>query len=433
MVRLRTERSRIRTIGMHTAAATLCAALLCASPPASATPTGALDPTFGDGGRVTTEFTLSGAPARADLQDLAIQPDGRIVAVGHNFRFIWVARYLLDGSLDPSFDGDGRVRITFGRAGADASAVAIDEDGNIVVGGTVHADAWSHLAVARLLPDGSLDTTFGGDGRVQVGFGPPGSRYLQGKTLTLESDGAISVGGWAEGCCPPRFAVARLLPDGSLDPSFGRNGHVTVAFHGDALMMDMASGPGGSLVGAGLDTNVGTGIVRLTDEGALDAFFGRAGRVTISFGGYSYAEAVAVDDVGRVVVCGISSYPTRPARIAVARLLPDGSLDPAFAGDGKLTIGMSNGASCRDLEVDGAGVWLAASTGDRSGLGTFGLLRLTEGGALDPSFGGDGMVTTRFADSVGLYAISIDPTGRPVLGGIEYGDVERFALARYAA
>ena len=430
MTQPRAEGSSIRVVGRVAAAAVVCALVLGGSPSAFAIPTGALDPTFGDGGRVTTGFTVLGSASNANLQDLAIQADGRIVAVDRTLRFMVVARYLPDGSLDPSFGDDGRVRITFGRAGAYAFRVAIQENGDIVIGGAVSADTWSHLAVARLLPNGSLDASFGSDGKVQVGFG---SRYLSGGAVALGTDGTISVGGFAEGCCPPRFAFARLLPDGSLDPSFGGTGHVTVGFHEDALMTDLALGPDGSLVGVGV-ASPRMGVVRLTHEGALDPSFGRGGRVTLTFGRGSEAHAVAVDDLGRVVICGGVTLESGATRIAAARLLSNGVLDPGFAGDGKLTVGMSQDSTCRDVEVNGSGVWLAGTTAHAAGgKGAFALLRLTEGGTLDPSFGGDGKVTTDFANSAGVFAMSVDAAGRPVLGGSESGPFEQFALARYAA
>src|SRR5512141_1604453 len=130
---------------------------------------GDLDPTFGNGGQVTTVF-----PGGSYATAVAIQADGKIVAVGAaagpsvtgDFA---VARYEPDGSLDATFGLEGMVTTAIGGGRDEAQSVAIQENGRIVVSGT---DSWRRFAVVRYRPDGDLDSSFGDGGIVRTNFAP---------------------------------------------------------------------------------------------------------------------------------------------------------------------------------------------------------------------------------------------------------------------
>src|SRR6185295_6924104 len=138
--------------------------------PAQAAP-GDLDPTFSGDGKQTTDFGFGSGDAAATVR----QPDGKIVAVGSTFGSIVLARYNANGTLDTSFSGDGKQTTDFGspeaRTGDQAHAVAIQSDGKIVVVGSTGSLSASNFALARYNPNGSLDTSFSGDGKQITGFG----------------------------------------------------------------------------------------------------------------------------------------------------------------------------------------------------------------------------------------------------------------------
>jgi uncharacterized delta-60 repeat protein len=170
-----------------------------------------LDTSFGGDGKVTTNFTHDGDPAFG----VAIQADGKIVAAGEaaignpSGKFA-LARYNTDGSLDTSFGGDGKVTTAFS-ADEDGSGMdAIQTDGKIVVAGVAAYESSNpKFALARYNPDGSLDTTFGGDGKVTTDFSPH-TDYADG--VAIQADGKIVAAGISgEGGSNPRFAVARYL------------------------------------------------------------------------------------------------------------------------------------------------------------------------------------------------------------------------------
>jgi uncharacterized delta-60 repeat protein len=172
---------------------------------------GDLDPTFGVGGKVSTDF---GADDSAN--DVAIQSDGKIVVVGRTFFNFALARYNRDGSLDPDFGSGGKV-ITEANSIVSAQAVAIQSDGKIVVAGQDSED----FATIRYNSDGTLDTSFGVGGKVVTNF----FNHDAALAIALQPDGKIIVGGGFQNARRRfDFALARYNSDGSLDTSFGAGG-----------------------------------------------------------------------------------------------------------------------------------------------------------------------------------------------------------------
>jgi uncharacterized delta-60 repeat protein len=191
--------------------------------------------------------------ASGQAHAVAIQPDGRIIAVGTHPFGLALARYMPNGSLDPTFGGDG----TVGHWGPssppsaiDAHAVALQPDGRILAAGGYDVFA---MGIARFLPHGRLDPSFGGDGVVRTRV--KGSEQ-ELSALALQPDGRILVAGssWphesiTEGV--PRFVVIRYRRNGSLDPSWGGDGKVVTFFPGNAYAAGAAFQPDGKLVVVG--------------------------------------------------------------------------------------------------------------------------------------------------------------------------------------
>jgi uncharacterized delta-60 repeat protein len=197
---------------------------------------GDLDTSFGGDGRVTTSF----GSGRVDTATaLTLQPDGKIVAAGVSLASgttpFALARYLPNCILDPSFGGDGRVLTDFGSSSSDgASALALQSDGKIVVAGYSCVSCINDFAfaLARYLPNSSLDATFSGDGRVLTDFGSGSDDYAF--ALALQPNGKIVVAGRSGGSGGHDFALARYLPNGTLDTSFSGDAKVVTAFSGDS-------------------------------------------------------------------------------------------------------------------------------------------------------------------------------------------------------
>jgi uncharacterized delta-60 repeat protein len=423
---MRQFRANLSTCGLLGCAVVVLAALPAPSL-AQAAP-GDLDPSFGTGGKVTTDF---GGDVQGEIVSTAIDSRGRIVAGGfsgdiHSRGYFTLARYLPDGSLDRSF-GTGGIAVT-GLEGT-AFSVAIDRVGRIVAAGSARgAPAGSDLAVSRYHSDGSPDTSFGTGGVVTTDFG--GDEWA--RSVAIDSRGRIVAMG-QRGLGRGWFVLARYTPSGTLDPSFSGDGQAIAGFGVRARATSGLIGTRNRIFVAGyVQTRSGDGdfaLVRYSQNGVISArSFGAGGKVTTDFGGNDDAESVAIDSQGRIVAAGGTN-----GGFALARYHADGSLDPSFGDDGRVTTEFAYG-NADDVAIDSAGRIVAAGyrpTGDGSeDRSVFAVARYKPVGGLDPSFGAGGKVTTDFgAETLDeAFSVAIDSEDRIVAAGYRSGD---FALARY--
>jgi uncharacterized delta-60 repeat protein len=407
--------------------------------PALAVP-GDLDPSFDGDGRVTTNFNFLD-----EAEDVAIQENGKIVAVGMSAGRFALARYETDGDLDPKFSGNGKVRTDF-TSGADrAGGVVIQENGKIVAAGIANIGLDATFALARYTTDGSLDTSFGGDGKVTTDFT---ARIDGAHDVALQADGAIVAAGIAGSSKHTgTFALARYRPNGTLDDTFSTNGKVRTNFTpGFDGALGVAIQENGRIVAAGTATIPDTtwALARYRASGNLDQSFSDDGKVRTDFGGaFDTAYGVAIQDDGRIVAAGEgdesggSFNPT----FALARYETDGDLDPTFSGDGKVKTNFGpdiDRANAVAIQEDGMIVAAGMAEGDPFDP-TFALARYESDGGLDGSFGTGGKVTTNFTSGADeAEGVLIQTDGRIVAAGVADntegpGADPTFALARYLA
>ena len=376
---------------------------------------GALDPTFGTGGLVSTPTPPSSLPLSAGLFAVALQADGKIVAGGSlvprnsQRRAFTVVRYGVGGSLDPTFGSGGVVTTSFGAEFEGVHGLAIQPDGKIVAAGEVDGA----LALARYGPDGSLDSTFG--------TGPmPGTvvdNAIGGaKAVALQPDGKIVVS--AGRCCPAQAAVARFNANGSLDASFGTAGVVPTS-GGVELGEALALGPDGKIVVAGSKPKSSTPgdtsllVLRLNPDGSPDSGFGSGEATTLNIGMWGSAGALALQPDGKILVSGALDSQV------LVRFQPTGALDPTF-GDHGIVRRTSVVPHAVLLQPDGKVVLV----GDE-------VRRYLPDGSVDSSFGVNGRVTTAIAS----YAGALQADGKILAvggaGTVRPGAKTAFALARY--
>jgi uncharacterized delta-60 repeat protein len=315
---------------------------------------GSLDTTFGTSGTgvVRTEvFTVDNLGSY--LRGLTIQPDGKIIAAGAAtrgrfvpkgspiFTEIAVVRYHPNGTLDTTFDGDGKFTTLFNGGSARAEAVDLQPDGKIVLAAWNSGEV-NNFITLRLNPNGAPDASFDGDGMAVTNFGL-GSRP---QDLKIQPDGKILVAGYYQTNLAPggaAFAVARYNPNGTLDATFDGDGKASANVSGADRAYGLTLQPDGKIIVAGtaqlnFDSPQNFGVVRLNADGSLDNSFDGDGRVTTTFvNGQSAARDVAVQPDGRIVVVGTTATPSFVRSFAIARYLPNGALDPTFDGDGKVT------------------------------------------------------------------------------------------------
>lgn len=393
---------------------------------------GELDPSFSGDGIQLTDF--GGEDAAGDV---ALQGDGKIVAVGHDgaSRFA-VARYSTNGSLDPTFSGDGKRTLGFG-GDSDATGVAIQPDGKIVVAGYARpaqlGGTW-RFAIARLNPDGTLDRGFSGDGKRTTGFRDGAG----GEGLALQADGKVVVVGWAGvgsfngGCCDKfSFALARYNADGTFDGTFSGDGRQMTRFGKNWSVASGVALQGRKIVvaGSGLARS-DFAIARYRADGSLDPRFAGDGKQTTNFGALDHASDVILQD-GRLVAGGSTVHPNGGAA-AIARYNLNGTLDASFADDGKQLGGPVEADA---LAAAPGGKFVVVGPGGAVGA-DFAIARYTSDGALDTSFANDGWETTivgRPEHDGGAHGVVLQPDGKIVAAGTGRGPsaTDDFALVRY--
>jgi uncharacterized delta-60 repeat protein len=385
---------------------------------------GSLDSTFGADGRVTTSF----AGGFAIASGVAIQADGKIVAAGTVSRLlsaIVLARYETDGSLDPTFGGDGRARAAF-PGGMFVRAVAIQADGRIVVVGSSGSSV-TRFALARFTTDGSLDPTFGEDGRVTTTF----RRRAEAYDVAIQADGKIIAVGTSGR--RQKFALVRYNADGSLDVGFGGDGKVlTDVAVGDDSGTSIVIQADGRIVAAGT-SGCDFAVARYNDDGSLDTTFGVGGTVTSDLGLLCQeALDVAIQADGRIVVAGFGECLSNRCLFdfVLARYNPDGTLDTGFANDGSAQAGFFR-AVADSIAIQDDGAIVAAGINESDG--EFALARFHPDGSSDTSFGEDGSVTTRIGKLSGARAVALQADGKIVAAGFSQRRTVKFGLARYLA
>lgn len=411
--------------------------------------------TFGEDGRVT-------AHTAGWVAEAVRQPDGKLIVVGDGFLLdgdappavgipnkyeFTLARYDVDGSIDESFGDGGFARAELADRFSHASATDIDlqPDGKIVVIGYVHGSPGPGMGngIVRYNPDGSLDATFGDGGGVVDGDGDGDGRGFYGRSVTLDAQGRLLVGGSmdqeGEPGGPTLPGVSRYNLDGSLDTSFGDGGRVKL---GAGLLnygtgMAVVALPDGDValtaVPYAIDPNSGNGVsqgfylARLNGDGSLDSAFGGGGEVFTRLRGIFPAEMEALAD-GSLLVGGSqfgsdnNTGPFHDTWAVLARYRPDGSLDASFGEAGIAGWGTNAERSyLNDMAIDDAGrivVGGGMSRPDFSSRDERGVIqRYEEAGELR-RFGADGTPDITFGDD-----------GRVLLYGHHAAQVGAVALA----
>lgn len=432
------------SLGLTVATAALLAAV---SARADGLP-GTLDATFGTPGTFgqptagLVEFTT---PSPSDYLDgLALQPDGKIVAIGfalHEGRMqLVLQRWDPAGGLDPTFGTAGRTFASIGGVDDKGATVLRQPDGKLIVIGYGHVDDGScapqdraagqccpigpntrgscRFAVARFDAEGHPDPTFGkGAGAVLVPVGETGnSRAFQ---AVLQPDGRIVVAGWAFRDGRQAFALVRLTADGEVDESFGERGSRVqpIGDEGGPAQSVLRTADGRLVIvgqatvrrSASLTETV-FAAARYDADGALDGTFGTGGLVTTAVGstifsekGTAFPTGVTEQPGGKLVLSGFADNRIDDSRsfdAALVRYLPDGSVDRSFGTSGTGIVLTSVLARSLDLalvllpQADGKLVLAGQSLNCRAvpPTGDFMLLRYTADGIVDPTFGarGDG-------------------------------------------
>ncbi len=304
---------------------------------------GSLDETFSGDGKLTTDFNTSSLATDVALQsDGDIVVSGVAYGGSDTSWDFAIAVYNPDGSLDTGFSSNGLRILDFDDEYDWAYAVAVQPDNKILVGGQAGIGGDGDFGIARFTTAGSLDPTFDDDGIVTTGFGETETIG----DLVLQPDGKIVAVGDGKQGGDYDFLVARYESDGDPDPSFSLNGTTSVALGGNDIAHAVALQADGRIVIAGSRTtfpdggaNVDFALARLTTNGLLDSSFDDDGKRTEPLAS-AQAFDVAVQSNGRIVIAG--QVNTIDPDAVLARYTSAGDLDTTFSNNGIQTIDLNS-------------------------------------------------------------------------------------------
>lgn len=326
---------------------------------------GSLDYKFGSNGKVVTPIGNSDDRGFA----VAMQSDGNIVIAGQSYNGndydFALVRYKIDGSLDYKFGTNGKVVTPIGNSKnigySDdfGNSLAIQIDGKIVVAGTSanFSNSSYDFSIVRYNTDGSLDFTFGNNGKVIT---PIGNYNDYVHSLAIQTDGKIVVAGTSlngsGNKAESNFALVRYNTDGSLDDTFGERGKVV-------SLIKNFSGSGWSVVIQGDGKIVLTGdgnsssfaLMRYNTNGSLDSNFGSGGKVITPIGSFdNYGRSATIQSDNKIIVAG-NSFNGIDYDFALVRYNSNGSLDSNFGSSGKVitSIGFDDGGNSLAIQNDG--------------------------------------------------------------------------------
>jgi uncharacterized delta-60 repeat protein len=397
---------------------------------------GTMDPSFGDGDGIA-KFDLPSFFS-VEAHSVAVQPDGKTVLAGKadspDGEQATVFRLNVDGTLDTNFSNDGAAIVSIAGQNARFYDTALQPNGKIVASGSVGSGSNFMVLVARFNANGTLDPTFNGDGIATTDLTP---RDENGFSMALQTDGKIVVCGNILSDSDDGFLFLRYTTTGTLDTTFSQDGVQKYnSGGGGALGRSVAIQPDGKIVGAGYGSPTGSGargimLVRLNTDGTFDTSFDSDGIVTTLFPGTDFSEGydVAILPDGRLTAVGNGAVNSM-GQAVIARYLSTGELDNSFDQDGRAVFQFSpdaQGSTLTTVTADGAGRIVAAgfTAFPHDGL----LMRFNEDGSMDTGFGvgnfllAPGIVFTNAEGGEEIYDMNIQPDGRIVTAGRSDGNV----------
>ncbi|HEX5152310.1 MAG TPA: T9SS type A sorting domain-containing protein [Parafilimonas sp.] len=413
---------------------TTCLLLTCIT--GTAQP-GSLDMSFDNDGKVTTHFQLyNDAISKATV----IQSDGKIIVAGYSYNNsskhdFTVARYNTNGTIDNSFGANGIVITAISSNDDEANAVALQGDGKIVVAGySAKSSSDLDFAVVRYNVNGTPDNTFGINGIVSTALG---SDWDVINSIAIQQDGKIVAAGYTyNGNAKNDIAIVRYNVNGTPDNAFGINGIVITAV---GSLNDEANSvkiqQDGKIVAGGCSqysANYDFALARYNADGSPDNTFGAGGKVTTHFASNSSINSIAILKNGKIVAAGY--YGSSITHIAMIRYKPNGKPDKTFGSEGIVitNIDLLNGELCYSVAIRPDNKIVLGCTSDKN----FVVVRYDSNGAPDDNFGSHGIVKTIFTGygSSAAYAIAIQGNGKILMAGYTYdssGSCYVFAIARY--
>ena len=305
---------------------------------------GILDTTFNNDGKVITSIGSNDDNGNA----MALQANGKILVAGYSFngssKDLAIVRYNTDGSLDSSFDYDGKVTTSFSAFDEIGNSIAVQPDGKIIVAGNAEFNtSYPKIALARYNSDGSLDSSFDNDGKVTASIG----LYANGaQSVFVQTDGKIVTTGYTNFGFGPVFALLRYNPTGSLDSTFDFDGIVMGTSTHSIAYSTLEQSDHKIIVAGWTDTTSLSNAHHFTTyrykaNGTIDSSFGINGRVITAIADQNDCSSAAIQMNGKILVAGTSysnSLSASIGKFSLARYNNDTSLCPPIYFTHSITL-----------------------------------------------------------------------------------------------
>jgi uncharacterized delta-60 repeat protein len=363
--------------------------------------------------------------------EVILAPDGSMFVSGsRNSRFT-LLKLKTDGSLDNSF-GNGGIVLTDVRCGEDLySCLLIQKGGKILQSGTAYNGKHNDFALLRYKPSGMVDSLFGKNGLIT--FHARGGNDIVTSLLTQANDRVLILGSSSDGN-NDAFAMARMLPNGKRDTTFGNNGFVFNNIRaGDDVVCGAVNQPDGKFIVAG-SSNTDFGVARYHFNGQIDKTFGTNGLTLTSIGGCEdIAMAIVIQNDGKVVVAG-STFNGDNFDFTLVRYTSRGFLDPTFGKGGMVVTAIGTGDDkIFDMVIQLDGKLVVGGSSFNGQSDDFALVRYNPDGSLDKSFGKGGIVVTEVQKGdEHIYSLAFQPDNKIVAAGnSNNGYNNDFAILRF--
>ena len=346
---------------------------------------------------------------------------------------LFSALHAQDGTLDGSFGIDGIITMDINNSNDAMKSILTQPDGKIIVAGYSSDMEANMFCLLRFNGDGTIDDGFGSNGVVITTF-PYTSIASE---IALQSDGKIIAAGHTWGGSQNNFALARYNPDGTLDSSFGNSGTVSTSFpERSGVARTLKIQDNGKIIAGGhvytlYDDFDEFALARYNTDGSLDLTFGSGGQVTTSFGAgtRNWINSIQIQENGKIVAGGFSNYSG-----ALARYNSTGALDLSFGSNGLVTTDVPNTTqgliNALAISPDGS-IFAGGYSVDT--LSDFTVVKYDSQGIPDNTFGVNGILVTQISsENDAITDILIQPDHKILVGGnTSENSVSHFALARF--
>lgn len=377
---------------------------------------GDLDSNFGSEGVVIYYHGWPPNPATPFRGSSKLLSDGKIFTVGFHIGDFVLVRHLSNGELDESF-GDHGIKLIKFMPGVRVRrcSLTLQSNGRALIFGTAGAYSETIGYVVRLLPDGKLDASFGKEGRVLLDL-TPGSDVVN--ALAIQPDGKIVLAVTSQrDSFHTQELLLRLDSNGVLDPTFGKAGMV---FVGLGEFRSIIALPDNRVLLAGTNFSIGSDygalwFRRYLSDGGADRSFGDNGLVTVDIKSSLsvHIEGALRQRDGKVVVAGYVNTESMGYQTLTTRINPDGSLDDTFNNGVPVVISFPDFSRSYGVAIQPDNKILTAGTTG----GNFMLMRFLSDGVLDMEFGSQGKVVTDNEGTDIAREVAVQTDGKIVMSG----------------